>query len=396
MRLLAITRPEFWDGEADAVCRLLGGGWERVHVRKPQATADEIAALLEQIPERYRSRLSLHDHFELAARYGIGGVHLNGRNPQPPAGWRGLVSRSCHSPEEVLANQNLDYLTLSPIYDSISKPGYMSRFNLAELSRAKLPLNKVYALGGVQMTHLAELSDAGFGGAAMLSEAWAEAAMLAKSAGMPQQKNIAMEHFELQYITPSAERLEEVLRGGCRWVQLRMKDASDEEFAQEARKVVALCREYGATVIFDDRVELVKPLGADGVHLGKNDMPVDEARRLLGPDVIIGATANTAEDALNAWHAGADYLGIGPYRFTTTKKGLAPVLGLEGYRTIMARLRAEGMPLPVVAIGGILVEDLEALHKTGVNGVAVSGLILRSENPETTTQEIISNWSKLF
>lgn len=380
MKLLAITRQEFWTGEAAAVCRLIDAGWERVHIRKPQASAAETAALLEQIPACYRSRLSLHDHFELAERYGVGGVHLNSRNPEPPANWRGSVSRSCHTLEEVARYQNLDYLTLSPIFDSISKPGYRSKFNLKELAASGLPLHKVYALGGVRKMHFKALENVGFGGAAMLSEAWEIAKI--------------MKNFELQYITPSAEGLEAVLRGGCRWVQLRMKDVPDEEFTAEARKVVPLCRKYGATVIFDDRVALVKPLGADGVHLGKNDMPVDEARHLLGDETIIGATANTADDALKAWTAGADYLGVGPYRFTTTKKGLAPILGIEGYDRLMARFQEEKMTLPVVAIGGILLDDLEALRKTGVSGVAVSGLILRSENPEKTTQEIIQLWSE--
>ncbi len=191
----------------------------------------------------------------------------------------------------------------------------------------------------------------------------------------------------LQFITHTSDRLEDVLRGGCRWVQLRMKDATDEEVLAVGAEVHRLCRKYGATFIVDDRVGLVGPLGADGVHLGKNDMAPSEARKILG-DKIIGATANTMEDVERALAEGADYLGIGPFRFTTTKKNLAPVLGLDGYRRIMARK----IPVPVVAIGGILLDDLRDLKTTGVTGVAVSGLILNSTNPEETTRQILNIW----
>lgn len=191
----------------------------------------------------------------------------------------------------------------------------------------------------------------------------------------------------LQFITHTSDRLEDVLRGGCRWVQLRMKDATDEEFMEVGAEVRRLCTKYGATFIVDDRVGLVGPLDADGVHLGKNDMAPSEARKILG-DKIIGATANTAEDVERALAEGADYLGIGPFRFTTTKKNLAPVLGLDGYRGIMSRK----IPVPVVAIGGILLDDLRDLKTTGVTGVAVSGLILNSTNPEETTRQILNIW----
>lgn len=192
----------------------------------------------------------------------------------------------------------------------------------------------------------------------------------------------------LQYITDRVEGLEAALRGGCRWVQLRMKTVDDEEFLRVGRMAGDLCRAYGATFILDDRVHLVDALGADGVHLGKKDMPVREARRIVGSERIIGATANTEADVENALVQHADYLGIGPFRFTTTKKNLAPILGLEGYRRIMAM----NIPVPVVAIGGIELADLAELKQTGVTGVAVSGLIARAANPEEITKKIIEIW----
>jgi len=197
----------------------------------------------------------------------------------------------------------------------------------------------------------------------------------------------------LQFITHTSDGLESALRGGCRWIQLRMKDASDDEFAATALRVGELCRRAGATFIVDDRVGQVRAVGADGVHLGKKDMPVAEARAILGKDFIIGATANTLDDMRAAAAAGADYIGLGPFRFTTTKKGLAPLLGIDVYTHLMSAARAEGIALPVVAIGGITLSDLPALRGTGVDGIAVSGLIMRAGDKESTTRKILETWT---
>ena len=195
-------------------------------------------------------------------------------------------------------------------------------------------------------------------------------------------------HFTDAYSYYDTARM--ALEGGCRWIQLRMKDASDEETEREALRIQSLCRQYGATFIIDDRVELVKKLHADGVHLGKHDMPVAEARRILGKDFIIGGTANTFEDVKMHSEAGADYIGCGPFRFTTTKKNLSPVLGLEGYRSIIGRMKEAGIHLPVVAIGGITFEDIPAIMETGVTGVALSGTILRAPDPVAETKRIVN------
>lgn len=195
-------------------------------------------------------------------------------------------------------------------------------------------------------------------------------------------------HFTDKYSYYDSARM--ALEGGCRWIQLRMKDASPEEVEQEALRVQELCRTYRATFIIDDHVELVKKLHADGVHLGKHDMPIAEARRLLGNGFIIGGTANTFDDVKMHYEAGADYIGCGPFRFTTTKKNLSPILGLEGYRDIVSQMKEAGIKLPIVAIGGITCEDIPAILQTGVTGVALSGTILRAENPVEETRRILS------
>ena len=199
----------------------------------------------------------------------------------------------------------------------------------------------------------------------------------------------------VQFITHRNERFGYVegarmaLEGGCKWIQLRMKGATDDEVRAAAAAIQPLCKEHEAVFVIDDRVALAKELKADGVHLGKNDMPVGEARRVLGEDFIIGGTANTFEDIERLHREGADYIGCGPFRFTTTKQNLAPVLGLEGYFTLVNRMRAAGILLPVVAIGGIRFEDIPDIMRTGVRGIAVSGAVLGAPDPVAEMRRMV-------
>ncbi len=204
----------------------------------------------------------------------------------------------------------------------------------------------------------------------------------------------------LQYISHQTERysyldgIRMALEGGCRWVQLRMKGVPypDEDSMEIAFEAKRLCREHDAVFIIDDDVALVKQIHADGVHLGKNDMPISEARSILGQDFIIGGTANTFADVKAHHKAGADYIGCGPFRFTTTKRGLSPVLGLEGYRSIVEEMKAEGINLPIVAIGGITEQDVPDIMQTGVSGIAVSGAVLNADNPIEAMRRIGRFW----
>ena len=204
------------------------------------------------------------------------------------------------------------------------------------------------------------------------------------------------EHAKLQFITHYTEKYSYVdsariaLEGGCRWIQLRMKDADASTLEETALIVQKMCKDYGATFIINDHVSLVKKIKADGVHLGKNDMPIAEARRLLGDTFIIGGTVNSLEDVRAILQSATpDYFGCGPFRFTSTKKNLAPILGYEGYRSIIRRMEEAGIRIPLVAIGGIGKEDIPSLLKSGVHGIALSGSILRAENPVEEMREII-------
>lgn len=195
-------------------------------------------------------------------------------------------------------------------------------------------------------------------------------------------------HFTEKYTYLDGVRM--ALEGGCKWVQLRMKDTSDPGIRPIALEVKALCHIHHATFIIDDRVELVKELHADGVHLGKNDMPVNEARKLLGNEYIIGGTANTFEDIRRLHSQGADYIGCGPFRFTTTKKNLSPIIGLDGYRKLIKQMKKENIHIPVVAIGGITPDDIPPILETGIRGIALSGTILRADSPVEEMRNIIS------
>lgn len=195
-------------------------------------------------------------------------------------------------------------------------------------------------------------------------------------------------HYTERYTYLDSARM--ALEGGCHWIQLRMKNVSEDDVRPVAHQIQDLCKQHDAIFIIDDYVQLAKELEADGVHLGKNDMPVEEARQTLGEGFIIGGTANTFEDIERLYQAGADYIGCGPFRYTTTKQNLSPILGLEGYRDIIRRMNEARMDLPIVAIGGITREDIPTLMQTGIQGIALSGTVLRADDPVQEMRNILA------
>ncbi|MHB1922558.1 MAG: thiamine phosphate synthase [Chitinophagaceae bacterium] len=191
---------------------------------------------------------------------------------------------------------------------------------------------------------------------------------------------------KLQYISQGISlqdhliNIQLVLEGGGDWIQLRCKNRTILELIPVAEKVKELCHYYGATFLVNDQVELAKLVDADGVHLGLEDMSISAAREVLGPHKIIGGTANTLKDIHNRVVDGADYIGLGPFRFTSTKEKLSPVLGIKGYQNIMDQMDKKQWRPPIYAIGGIDLEDMDDLIKTGIYGIAVSGSLTESEN----------------
>lgn len=200
----------------------------------------------------------------------------------------------------------------------------------------------------------------------------------------------------LQYITNTEsdlsiiDQVKAVLAGGCRWIQLRMKEASDDEIREIVKVVKPLCDEVEAFLILNDRVELAKELNVSGVHIGKEDMTPSEARNILGAEAVIGVTVNTFEDVLRIATLDIDYIGIGPFRHTSTKKNLAPILGTEGISEICSKMRQQDIEIATVAVGGITTSDIPELLLAGVNGVAVSGAIANSADATMETKAIIN------
>lgn len=199
----------------------------------------------------------------------------------------------------------------------------------------------------------------------------------------------------LQYITntesPSSvtDQIRAVLNGGCRWIQIRMKKATDLEVRNVVETVMPWCLETESFLILDDRVELAKELQVGGVHLGKTDMLPSQARIVLGAGAVIGVTANTIDDVKAVRGLDVDYVGIGPFADTKTKKNLAPILGLEGIRRIVTEMKQEQIELPTVAVGGIRLSDVVPLMETGVNGIAVSGAIAYAPDMQKATEDFV-------
>lgn len=206
-----------------------------------------------------------------------------------------------------------------------------------------------------------------------------------------------LHNYRLQFITHHNARYSYIdsariaLEGGCRWIQLRMKDTNDTLMEETALIIQKMCKNYGATFIIDDNVSLTKKINADGVHLGKNDMPIAESRMILGNKFIIGGTINSFDDILQHLQgATPDYFGCGPFRFTSTKKNLAPILGYEGYKNILTKMRENNINIPLIAIGGICKDDISKLLDCGINGIALSSSILNAENPIIEMNEIMT------
>lgn len=191
-----------------------------------------------------------------------------------------------------------------------------------------------------------------------------------------------------------AESIQQACEAGVTWVQLRVKDRLEQEVLLQAKEAKEICDRFGARLIINDYPEVAASINAYGLHLGKEDMAIQDARKIVGDQIIIGGTANTFEDIVKHQQQGADYVGLGPFRFTATKKNLSPVLGLEGYQHIMEQCRAAGIQLPVIAIGGILVNDIEKILPTGVQGIAVSSLIVQAKNKKEVVQHVMHSLSK--
>lgn len=201
-------------------------------------------------------------------------------------------------------------------------------------------------------------------------------------------------YHKLQYISQGKTieeqlyNIHQALDAGCDWVQMRFKDQNAKNTFALAEAVKLLCEEYLANFIVNDNLYLAQQIAADGVHLGLSDMKIDEARAILGNTKIIGGTANTFEDIENHVKNGCDYIGLGPFRFTTTKEKLSPILGLSGYFEILQKMKKNKIEIPVYAIGGITLKDINPLMESGIHGIAVSGMITESDQKKKLIKQL--------
>lgn len=198
----------------------------------------------------------------------------------------------------------------------------------------------------------------------------------------------------MQYISQGSTAQEQryniqaALDAGCTWIQLRFKEQHEAAVRPLAETVRKLCADYKAFLIINDHAHIAAAIEAHGVHLGLQDMPIAAARAIVGPTRLVGGTANTLEDVRQRIAEGCDYIGLGPFRFTTTKAKLSPILGIEGYTTLMQTLHRENMAIPIYAIGGITPDDIPALRATGIYGVALSGAITHAQDQRKTVDQL--------
>jgi len=187
---------------------------------------------------------------------------------------------------------------------------------------------------------------------------------------------------KLQYISQGFTKAEQeinirkALDNGIKWIQVRWKNAPENEVIRLCKNSKLLCSEYQSICIINDDVQIAKDIDADGVHLGLKDTSIDIARQILGKNKIIGGTANSISDVLQRMNESCDYIGLGPLRFTSTKEQLSPILDFEGYQKIIKELQSKSLEIPkMFAIGGVVLEDIQLLQQIGIYGVAVSGQI---------------------
>lgn len=211
-----------------------------------------------------------------------------------------------------------------------------------------------------------------------------------------------MKHPIVYYISQGStpeqhlKHIKQMVNHGVDWVQLRLKEISKKEVLQTALNANAYCRDKGAHLIINDYPEIAQAVDAAGVHLGKQDQDPGLVRKLLGCKMLIGGTANTWEDCLELINKKVDYIGLGPLRFTETKKNLSPILGIESYQTILKKMQQQPHPIPIIAIGGINLDDIADLQNCGVSGVALSAYLHRQNNIRRAVQQIKQSFNTQY
>ena len=179
-----------------------------------------------------------------------------------------------------------------------------------------------------------------------------------------------------------AEQTEIACKSGANWIQYRCLSKSDEDLISELHEVASICDDWGATLILTDHYHLLDKVDAQGVHLENMNADFQEIRKIISDEKTLGASANSIEDIQRAYASGAvDYIGCGPFDHTNTKPNNYPLLGIDGYRSIAEKMQQKQIDIPVLAVGGVTISNVEALLSTGIYGIAVSQAVNLSDDP---------------
>ncbi len=383
-KIILFTAPEEINNEPQILTLCLQNGIDYLHIRKPQYSRQKLGDLIAAIPQCYHHKIKIHDHFSLTEHFNIG-VSLNSRNPIPPHK-AASIAKSMHSLAELADAHKYQYVTLSPICNSISKYGYNAQNNLKTAPQTT-GIKNIIALGGQTVTNLHQTLQLQFAGAALMGDIWTNN-NITSLLNLLRRRNMRLQ-FITNATTPEQTITQalQALKGGCRWIQIRMKNSPAEEIEDVIAEIRPHTLAASCNLIIDDHVEIAAKALTDGVHLGKTDTDPAQARTLLPPYAIIGYTANSIEDLHHSMSLPIDYLGIGPLHKTTTKINAAAPLGIQTYRQIKQNTDYNA---PYVAIGGITTNDIQPLMQAGAMGVAVSAAITQADDPAKQTENFIN------
>lgn len=210
------------------------------------------------------------------------------------------------------------------------------------------------------------------------------------------RKYISKLHYLTQDLSEKShvKQVQLACEAGANWIQYRCLSKSDEELLEEIHSISGICDDWGATLIITDHIHLLNKADVQGVHIEDMKADFQAVRRLIGEEKTLGASANTLDDIRRIMTSGVvDYIGCGPLRITHTKPNNYPLLGLEGFREVTKMMDDEGIDIPLLAVGGVTVSDVESLLETGVYGVAVSAAVNLSDDPVKALKEI---YKKLY
>ncbi|MTV49160.1 thiamine phosphate synthase [Heliobacillus mobilis] len=403
------------------------GGVHAVILREKDLSSSELSPLARQVKDKTSPAqvpLIINGNIAVALAVEADGIHLTENDLTPSevrkiAGPAMILGRSVHNLAEVeqliMSEEiaHLNYLLFGNVYETECKPGKPAQGieRLGEIvRRSPLP---VIAIGGIQADRMEEVLQSGAAGVAVMTSMMRSenprntaknlVSSLQANKLIVKEKSLfgrchnlwkQAEKPLLYGIIGSGQapddiglctKVREALEGGCDILQIREKNMSTGEFLRRARLVRSLTAEYGKILIINDRVDIAMACGADGVHVGQEDMPAGEVRRIW-PQGILGVTVRNKEQAKAAEEAGADYVGAGPVFPTTSKSLEVPSLGFSGLQQI-----CQSIDLPVVAIGGLDAERIQGISQTGCRAVAMISAIFNEDDPKKAAHSLKEN-----